>query len=499
MEQAPDRLDLSLRIPGLLELEPLVDDFVRRVVQLAGFDGPRVEELVAAVRSAVLLVEAELEQAGEVAVPLDLKARIDALALEISLLEHGHPLGDGALDGAGADIPTRVRPAHVFDDVHWVQRGPDGSELHMRLARPHARIDVLTAVEHRVEAIESAADHAVLDPSHATATYRTRGFRAGDGLAVAERIYEAYGHSYPNPDLYYPERVEALNRSGKLHSILCESDSGELVGHYALERPDLGPIGEAGQAVVDHRHRGHGLMRPMRQAVEDAGRELGLLGIWSQPTARHPFSQRMNLGFGSVPQALCLGTTPGGTTLRGGGSGAPSAELRYSCFLYWHSLRAEEPIEIDVPESLVPLLTELYAARGRPCTPREPGRVRSPSQPVRTRFDRARRVGFVTTHRIGQDSLGGMRAAIEALRDAAGAESLFVDLPIDQAGCGHLAAALLTDGLRVAGIGPRFRATSSGAEDVLRLQLPVAAFDEAGLTVEGDLGEQIARAALTAE
>lgn len=498
MNSQPDQLDLSLRVPGMLEIEPLVDDFLRRVMGLAGIASTQAEDLVAAVRSAVLLVESELERGGEVAVPIEVSARIDPTTLELTILEHGRPLGEGALDASGADIPQRIRPAHVFDDVHWVQRGPEGSELHMRIARPHARIDVLSELEHRVDAIESAADHAQLAESSATSAYRTRAFRPGDGLGVAERIYEAYGHSYPNPDLYYPDRVEALNRSGRLVSILCETDGGELVGHYALERPDLGPIGEAGQAVVDHRHRGHGLMRPMREAVEEAGRELGLLGIWSQPTARHPFSQRMNLGFGSVAQALCLGTTPGGTTLRGGvdGSTESGEVLRHSCFLYWHPLADEAPLEIEAPERLVPLLTALYAARGRTCTFRSPGRASRRSEPIRTRFDRARRVGWVATQGVGHDTLGGIRAALEALRDAAGAEAMFVDLPIEQVGVGHLASELLGDGLRFAGIGPRFRKTASGAEDVLRLQLPVAPFDEAGLAVEGELGAQLASAAL---
>ena len=147
--------------------------------------------MIAAVRSAVLLVESELERGGEVAVPIEVSARIDPTTLELTILEHGRPLGEGALDASGADIPQRIRPARVFDDVHWVQRGPEGSELHMRIARPHARIDVLSELEHRVDAIESAADHAQLAESSATSAYRTRAFRPGDGLGVAERIYEA--------------------------------------------------------------------------------------------------------------------------------------------------------------------------------------------------------------------------------------------------------------------------------------------------------------------
>ena len=65
-------------------------------------------------------------------------------------------------------------------------------------------------------------------------------------------------------------------------------------------------------------------------------------------------------------------------------------------------------------------------------------------------------------------------------------------LPIDDPGCGHLATRLLDDGCRLAGIGPRFRRTADGGEDVLRLQRIFAPVDEAGIVVEGDLGRELA-------
>jgi hypothetical protein len=78
------------------------------------------------------------------------------------------------------------------------------------------------------------------------------------------------------------------------------------------------------------------------------------------------------------------------------------------------------------------------------------------------------------------------------METAADAAVIFVDLPIDDPGCAELAERLLDDGCRLAGIGPRFRRTAEGAEDVLRLQRVLSPVDEAGIVVEGDLGHELA-------
>ncbi|MEE2971700.1 MAG: GNAT family N-acetyltransferase, partial [Planctomycetota bacterium] len=368
--------------------------------------------------------------------------------------------------------------------------------------RDRPTIEVLEEARQRIEHAEAEAAQSDVEPSTRTTEYRIRDYRVGDGLEVARRIYEAYGRSYPNPDLYVPERIDRLNREGRIHSIVCESDDGDVVGHYALERPDLGPIGEAGQAVIDHRHRGHGLMKPMRAAVEEAGRSLGLLGIWSQPTARHPVSQRMNLGFGSTPCALCLGTTPAGATLRGGVTGAIEDDAnpaRHSCFLYWHPLREEPPLVARVPEAVAAVLEPLYAARGRTVDFRT--EVVDPPlghETVASRFDSSRSVAWITVDRITVGALDAIQATMQAMENSVGAATVFIDLPIDDPGCVGLADHLLAEGIRLAGIGPRFRTIDGPqrAEDVLRLQANPAPVDLEGLVVEGDLGRALADAVL---
>lgn len=495
MSDSSTPLHFRLEIPGLPEMEPMLREFASRAIALADVDATRHDALLDALVSAVNLVEREITDGGDDPIDLSIGVVIDAAAIEFAILEKGVPLGDDDLEAPGHAIPEQIRPARVFDRLWWVQRGPEGSELHLRAHRDHAAIHVLEAVQARIDQDAAEADHAETAPSASTAAYRIRDYRPGDGLEVARRIYESYGHSYPNPDLYYPDRVDALNANGRIKSIICETGDGDFVGHYALERPDLGPIGEAGQAVIDHAHRGHGLMRPMRAAVESAGDALELLGIWSQPTARHPFSQKMNLGFGSTASALCLGTTPAGTSLRGGVGESDGGDdrSRHSCFLYWHPLREETAITAFVPAAIADLIAKLYAARGRSAAIEIEGEDgASDAGELHVRFDAARAVGRIELDRIGAASIDAVRSALLVMESAAHAAVVFIDLPIDDPGCGRLATRLLDDGCRLAGIGPRFRRTAKGGEDVLRLQRILAPVDEAGIVVEGDLGRELA-------
>ena len=493
----PKQQRFSLSIPGLPELQEMVHSFAEQTLQFAEFDEGEVAKLAAALGSAVRLVEAAVEQGGDVGLPVTIAATIDDVAVEFAVLEQGRPLGEGDENQDVGDIPQRIRPSRIFDRVWWVHRGPAGSELHLRKTRPHPEISVLTAaaVRYDAEASERVEQESEAEPSGESGEYRMRAFQEGDALEISRCIYEAYGYTYPNPDLFYPERIIALNRDGRLRSLVAESPGGDVVGHYALERPDLGPIAESGQAVVHHAHRGHGLMRLMRTAVEEDGRSLGLLGIWSQPTARHPFSQKMNLGFGSVPCGLSLGTTPASTVLRGDEDQHDDKPLRQSCFLYWHPLTPEEPLTASIPESFLPIVTELYEVRGREVKFETELRCAPPfadvAAAVHTVFDHVRNLGRIWVDRIGDSTADVIDEAVRVMQEAAGAESVFVDLPIDDPACAVTATELLSDGFLFSGIGPRFHARGDTAEDSLRLQKPLAAFDREGLVAEGELGQKL--------
>jgi hypothetical protein len=488
----PDRHTFRLELPGLPELADLARAFLGRTIRFADFEGDDARTLCDAACAALARVEEVVESRHDFDLPIEVRVVVDAEALEVSILERGTPLAGAPSDARGIRGLRDV--AAVFDGVRWEQRGAEGSELHLRRYRPHPEITALVQVEHRlaVQRLEQAESE---PRAPADLQYVFRDFRPQDALEVSRRIYESYGRSYPNPDLFYPERIVALNRSGRLRSIVAQAPDGSIVGHYAIERPRLRPIGESGLAVIDPPHRGRGLLKQMRTKLVEVSGSLGLLGLWSQPTARHPYSQRMNISQGSTACGLSLGTTPASTLLRGGARG--DVGLRASCFLYWDPLVDEEPLEAYVPEVVAPLVAAIYEARGRNATlSTDLGALPAASvhgeNAVRTRFDRARRSGSIEVDRIDAGSHDLVAEAIQLLVDVAGAEVVYVDLPITDPGCARLAGELLGGQLHFAGIGPRFL-----GEDSFRLQRLVAPVDLDGLVVEGELGARIAEQVLS--
>jgi len=455
--ETPDHLHLSLAFPGLPELGELAKDFASHALRLADFEGDQLERLRAAFLSSLALIEDTLAREGDPVVDIEVHAIIDAVALEFQILEHGIPLGDGTgAEGgapeAGGDIADRVRPVPAFDRLWWTQRGAEGSELHLRVHRPHAAIDVLEAVQHRLE--EEHAEHTDLDRSEQTGEYRIRGYRPEDGLEVARRIYEAYGRSYANPDLYVPDRIEELNRGGQLHSIVCESPDGDIVG--------------------------------------------GLLGVWSQPTAMHPLSQRMNIKFGSVPTAVQLGLIPGSMSLRGGVAGESADHDkggRGSTFLYWHPFGDEPALAAHAPEALHPLLADLYEARGRQVDfgGKGPGPTPGSGEAVHCRYSGALGTAWVVADRIEAGAEHTIRTTVDAMASGAGAGTVYVDLPLDDAGTPAVAEALLASGFQIAGIAPRCIPRTDGriAEDALRLAVHPVSVDLPGVVAEGPLGQRL--------
>ena len=80
--------------------------------------------------------------------------------------------------------------------------------------------------------------------------YEVRLFQPDDALGVCRSVYRNYGNTYFHEACYFPERMVALNETGELASVVAVAADGEVVGHYALERPDLTRVAERGMAVV---------------------------------------------------------------------------------------------------------------------------------------------------------------------------------------------------------------------------------------------------------
>src|SRR5262245_9382141 len=92
------------------------------------------------------------------------------------------------------------------------------------------------------------------------AQYTIRCFHSGDAAGVTRLVEGVYGDTYYPRELYNPDKIVELNEAEKLVSVVALDSAGEVIGHYALERPDLGAVAEASDAIVALGYRHHHLL-----------------------------------------------------------------------------------------------------------------------------------------------------------------------------------------------------------------------------------------------
>jgi RimJ/RimL family protein N-acetyltransferase len=316
------------------------------------------------------------------------------------------------------------------------------------------------------------------DPGH----YHLRRLTPADAPGVRELALCAVAPGYRHPEVFEPEELLRLNREGRLVSVVALDDTQQVVGHYALERPNLEPIAETGEAMVLPAHRGRGLMERMAQWLHESARAIGLVGLNGRPVTHHVASQRCYERCGSQPTGLCLGDTPASTHRVPDGF-----NQRLSHLLYFKYLVPPSPTTIDLPARHRDLVERIYHCLGKPVVfgpPRKPagaGRLRTVREPALQR-------GTIQVLHVSEDSLQQIRQAVSELQSDMRPEAIYLELPLTQAGTAALSTAAEDDGFFFAGIQP-----GAGAEDdTLVLQRLSVPLDMQLVQVAGSFARDIA-------
>jgi hypothetical protein len=291
------------------------------------------------------------------------------------------------------------------------------------------------------------------------ADYAVRRFQPEDAAGVSDCFKRVYGDTYVvHRDVYHPDAIARENRTGRLISVVAIDPRGTLVGHYAVERPDLGQIGETGEAVVLPEHRHHRLMERMRQLLVEEARRLRMIGLYGLPVTNHLFSQKMYEHTDGHPVGVCLGDTP-----KSFHNIDEPLTQRLSCLLYFEYLQYPAPVACHVPPRHRDFLARIYRQFGievelRPgVPPAGPGEFASS-------YSAGLGQGVIRVIRCGTDSAARIRQLCREWRGAAQVISL--DLPLGQAGALELCRLVEEDGFFFSGLGPHF----AGDGDTLRLQ-----------------------------
>lgn len=389
---------------------------------------------------------------------IELALREEHGRLEFMIRDYGLPQDVAALERrqheAAANAPLRLPKPDVVDEVHWVAFGRNGKALQLiKWLESHHVLeasspDILTAFH----------DDVTLAP---TQDYTIRRMLPNEATQVSQLIYRAYGPTYFNEDVYYPDRVAAHNARGSVLSFVAAGADGKLVGHYALERNQEGPVAEGGQAVVDPAHRGRGLLEQMKDAALAEAEKLGLSGWYADAVTIHTMTQKSNIKHGAQLTCVDLAIAPKSESFRNIAGDLPQ---RITCLLYFHWLTVPTRRRVHVPKRHQEVVSAIYDHLQCPVEFRD-GSPSTGHGSLHVTFDAGAATGFIRVQKFGADSLAAVRHAKRELLERSHAEVVYCELPISDPSTPAVGEALEAEGFGFLGILPCF----SSRGDVLRL------------------------------
>jgi hypothetical protein len=318
-------------------------------------------------------------------------------------------------------------------------------------------------------------------PDSTDPTYDVRRFVPADAPGITRLVKAVYGDSYYPHDLYDPAQIVRLNRAERLVSVVALDRAGQVVGHYALERPNLEYVAEASDALVLPAHRHHHLMERMRLLLRQEAIRLGLIGLVGYPVTNHPFSQRADDHIGAHPCGIALGLWPESFH-----NMPEPLTQRMSFVIYFRYLRLP-PYAVHAATRHGPVLAEAcrqYGIPVRECA----GSAEGPTE-IGLAHEPEVQTGIIRVRRVGADAAAAIHDGGVKLCEGFGARAVTLELPLAQPGTAEAYQAAEDEGFFFSGLGPAF----AGDGDVLLLQHLVedAEFDPSLLQIENPFAQEL--------
>ena len=295
---------LSIDIPNKIGCLKILQSFVVESAKLFDIDKKVASKLELICEEALTYVlQASFDKDEDSRIKIELG--IDDSHFRISFFDKGLPYDESLSPSyeIKKDIEdvSSLKGMELFflkkftKQLEWINHGNSGKELRLLLPMPYSDIT-------EIDTVKEESDDKSIDASQIL----IRKMQPSDAISIARVIYRTYGYTYPNEDMYYPQKIQEFNASSKLVSIVCiDEKTHELIGHYALERESLGIIAESGQAVVMPQYRGLNLMFKMRYELEKCAKELKLEGTMAQPVTTHKYRIGLPDLYKTIKQEEC--------------------------------------------------------------------------------------------------------------------------------------------------------------------------------------------------
>lgn len=288
----------------------------------------------------------------------------------------------------------------------------------------------------------------------------------GEGEVLTRAIRAAYGDSYDAPWVYDPDEVSARIEAGTYVSCVAETAAGELLCHEGMSLADPGDaVGHSGQAVTMPTARGHHLFTRTKRHLLAGAADRGLVGMFSEATAAHPYSQRANVELGALETGFLLGWIPASVANDAAGERRPR---RQSAALFYSKLNDGHERPVYVPErhrEIVAATVRLCGLRGALADPQAGSGLRKRTG-LHVEVVEDHNFALLTAHAPGADLEAVVSAERHHLFHSRDLDAVYLDLPLEDPATALLADHLERLGVSYAGVFPNHRTDG----DVLRLQ-----------------------------
>jgi serine/threonine-protein kinase RsbW len=410
---------------------------VSQTASRAGLPPGTVNELALGVEEAVLWIIDHAFPPGMEG-EITLTCSIAADRFEARIVEHGIPFDP---ERSPVVLP---RCRAVMDRIAFTNRGWAGKET-------------LLEKECRVPPHPSRPPV----PAASTGPVLIRPTLPDEAVEISRCAYFSYGYSYGYEQVYHPDVLKSLIRSGDLISFVAV-DGGAVVGHAGLLFYDDPNVAEIGLGFVNPPYRSRRVFSDLMATVAAEARRRGLAALSGQAVCTHVYSQRSGRAFGMSECALLLSRyTPLRFTRIAGDN-----QARESILAVFRYLSPPEHPALYPPKQHAGMIREIYDHLG----------VHPPfglgdapaDQPEKSEYsitvEEIYRTAQIRLRSIGTDLVPRLRRELDRLR-AGRLEAVYIHLPLTAPATAAVVDAIESLGFFFAGL----HLTSTG-EDLLTLQ-----------------------------
>ena len=413
MEKKSQRLTLT--VPNDFTYLSVILGFTTEMAHLAGFESREVQQIELAVEEAVSNVIKHAFYPGEKAL-FEVSCHREAARFVVTVHDEGKPFdpdqvhtyvpGEPGVDNGAEGLGSFLIKSMV-DQVEHRNLGIRGKEVRLIKYLPCAPV--------AVESLPHGQDKPVTE--ELDSNLQVLPMTPEQGIEVSRCFFEAYGYSYYFEDIYYPERMVALNQSGELISTVVVNDRNQVISHSALIfDPDFAGVAEVGMNATLPGYQGRSINKMIGVEQARIARDLGLAGGFTTLVTNHTYSQRLAFHFGHRECGFHLAHLHSGVSFRGIDEAVTD---RISLLLTFNRTvpLGEQPI-VYLPDRHTGMILKLYEYLETPVSlgiPGHPANLTGPSL-TKLRLEPRLQSAIIIVDNYGQDFAARFRVILNQIK-----------------------------------------------------------------------------------